>query len=107
MFLSTVLVLIKLSFRPADKVVTLRINGTEVTTTVTAVSKSTVTDENRFGVSLAHANAFVTAYKNRRINGYKVCNKYPISGKSASVHAETFLWNVLNSKVSVRRMIKS
>ena len=75
------------------------VNGIEVNINVRTVPADMAVNENRFGVSLTHARNFVTAYKNQTVKGYKVCNKYPMSGRSASVHAEAFQWNVLNAKV--------
>ena len=75
------------------------VNGVEVKVTVKTVPAVPAVNENRFGVSLAHARDFVNAYKSQTVKGYKVCNKYPMSGRSASVHAEAFQWNVLNAKV--------
>ena len=77
------------------------VNGVEVNVTVRTVPADTAVNENRFGVSSSHARKFVNAYKNQTVKGYKVCNKYPMSGRTASVHAETFQWNVLNAKVSI------
>ena len=75
------------------------VNGIEVPITVSTVPTDLVVNENRFGVSLSHAKHFIEAFKNQRVKGYKVCQKYHMSGKSASIHAETFLWNVINAKV--------
>ena len=76
------------------------VNGIEVPITVSTVPTTTVVNENRFGVSFSHAKKFIEAFKNQRVRGYKVCQKYHMTGQSASVHAETFLWNILNAKVS-------
>ena len=66
---------------------------------VTTVTQSKPTMENRFGLSLQHAKDFIQAFKNQQINGYKVCTKYHLEWKSASVHAETFSWSILEYKV--------
>ena len=67
---------------------------------VNTVPSDTVTNENRFGVSLMHGLDFVKAYKNQTINGYKVSAKYDLFWKDASVNAETFLWNIHEYKVT-------
>ena len=67
--------------------------------TVNTITLTRPTLENRFGVSLAHANKFIAAFKNHKVNGFNVCNKYALTNKTASVHAHTFLWNVLDYKV--------
>ena len=75
------------------------VNGNEVTIQVRSIPDDQSTKENRFGVSLSHAMDFINAYKNQQIGGYKMCNKYPVSSISASPHAETFAWNILEYKV--------
>ena len=64
------------------------------------------TDESRFGVSLQHAQEFIQEFKNQQINGYKICSKYYMDWKSASVHAESFAWAILEYKVSSIIIIK-
>ena len=64
-----------------------------------------MTSENRFGVSLEHGKQFITALKNLKIKGYKVFRNYSIPAKSASAHAETFLWNVMEYKVSLLKCV--
>ena len=66
---------------------------------VNNVTQSPCSDENKFGLSLQHAKDFIQAFKNQQIDGYKVCTKYDLEWKSASVHAETFSWAVLEYKV--------
>ena len=65
---------------------------------------STVVDwpasaENRFGVSLAHAKDFIRAYKSVKVNGRRVCQKYPMSSVSSSVHSESFAWTNIENRV--------
>ena len=85
---------------------TVRVQGKDVDVTIRQSPLAIANEENRFGVSLAHANDFVSAFKNQRVLGHKVCNKYPISGRSASVHAETFLWSILNAKVIIHDLYR-
>ena len=68
--------------------------------TVNGVVDLPLLDENRFGVSLQAGVDFVQAFRNLRINGFKVCHKYPLEWESASVHAETFAWNLFEYKVN-------
>ena len=84
-----------------QKEVALTINGVKVNIPINTVPKHEPIEENRFGVSLEHANAFIAAFKNQKVKGYKVCNRYHMTGQSASIHAETELWNLLNYKVSL------
>ena len=67
---------------------------------VSTVTQIPCMDENRFGLSLQHAKDFIQAYKNQQIHGYKVCTMYQMEWKSASVHAESFSWNILEYKAS-------
>ena len=67
--------------------------------TVRSLTSIPVCWENRFGVSMEHARSFIAALKAHQVKGYKVCRNYSIPGKSASVHAETFLWHILEYKV--------
>ena len=55
--------------------------------------------ETRFGVSLHKGQEFIRAYKALKVKGFNVCHKYPLNWSSASVHAESFLWNVIDYKV--------
>ena len=88
-------------FRDATEVVNMVVNGVEVPITVSTVPTAPVVSENRFGVSLSHAKNFIEAFKNQRVKGYRVCQKWNLTGQSASVHAEAFLWNILNAKVII------
>ena len=92
-------------FREATQTVPILVNGVEVPISVSTVPTAPVVNENRFGVSLSHAKKFIDAFKNQRVRGYKVCQKYHMTGQSASVHAETFQWNILNAKVITRKHI--
>ena len=78
-------------FLVAEKVFNVAVNG---------VVDVPLLDENRFGVSLQAGNDFVQAFRNLRINGFKVTHKYPLEWESASVHAETFAWNLFEYKVN-------
>ena len=68
---------------------------------VNTVTQIPYMEENRFGLSLQHAKDFIQAFKNQQIHGYKVCTTYEMEWKSASVHAESFFWNILEYKVKV------
>ena len=82
-----------------QELVTTVISNKAVQVTVTTLTEITPTMENRFGVSLEHAKKFITAFKNHKVKGYNVCHKYALTGQSASIHAHTFLWSVLDYKV--------
>ena len=75
------------------------VRGKTVNLQVRSIPDDRPTLENRFGVSREHALRFITAYKNQQIRGYKLCHRYPMTSESASVHADTFLWNVIDYKV--------
>ena len=77
------------------------INGKEVQIEVCSIPDTPPVEENRFGVGLSHAMNFINAYKNQIVDGLKVCQKYEISGKSASVHSEAYLWSLINYKVNI------
>ena len=77
----------------------LNFNGKEIPLRIRTIPDDLPTPENRFGVSLSHALQFINAFKNQKIKGFKICHKYPMSSKSTSVHAETFLWNLQDYKV--------
>ena len=87
-------------FRKNENVVKFVIANQAIDVTVKSLTSNIVSLENRFGVSLSHGKQFVVALKNLKIKGYKVFRNYSIPAKSASVNAETFLWNVMEYKVS-------
>ena len=75
------------------------VKGKPLTLQVRSIPDDMPTLENRFGVSKSHALRFITAYKNQQIRGCKVCHRYPMTADSASIHADTFLWNIIDYKV--------
>ena len=76
------------------------VDGKVLKVLVNTVTQSQPTDEDRFGISLQHAKDFIQAFKNQQIHGYKICTKYHMEWKSASAHAESFAWAILEYKVS-------
>ena len=76
------------------------VDGQKVKSLVSTKTQIPPMEENRFGVSLQHAKEFIQAFKSQQINGYKICTKYYLDWKSASVHAESFAWAILEYKVS-------
>ena len=66
---------------------------------ITTIVDAPVLHENRFGVSLEHAQTFIKAFRNINIQDRKVTHHYPMTASSASVQAETFMWSILEYKV--------
>ena len=67
---------------------------------VNTVVDAPVVHENRFGVSLEHAQKFITAFRSIKIQDRKVTHNYPMTATSASVQAENFMWSILEYKVT-------
>ena len=88
-------------FSDSQKVVKFVLSNRVVEITVKSLTSNPVCPENQFGVSLSHGKEFIAKLKNHQTKGYKTCRNYTLHGKSASVHAETFLWHILEYKVSL------
>ena len=81
------------------------VNGQEIQVQVCTIPDERPTTENRFGVSLDHAQKFIAAFKNQQIGGYKMCHRYPMTAESASPHADTFAWNLIEYKVFTNQFL--
>ena len=82
-------------FSNNQQVVKFVLSNRVVEITVKSITSKPVSPQNQYGVDIAHAKEFISALKNHQVKGYRTFRNYVMPGRSASVHADTFLWNIL------------
>ena len=56
--------------------------------------------EDRFGTNAYLQANFIKDFLKMEIDGYKICDTLSFRWETSSPHAENFLWNVINYRVS-------
>ena len=73
---------------------------TDFSVTIPITCQKAFKPEDRFGTNSYQQVKFIKDFLSLEIDGYKVCDTLNFRWESGSPHAENFLWNVINYRVS-------